>query len=488
MLSQLQRLSKGLIIYSALLSDYERLDFKNDALAGVRANYFNSRCNPQEEKSEVLLDERMFTLFYSMREGAPLVWKMTHDKRPYQTVKRLDRSYCVLSYGDNGLIYKKQYFDGDHYWTRSEYYAPDRDGVLCGVVTVKSEQGVTVLDCDAIAPDGTRTRRRLYPSTERPSKRSAGLVYSNCGMVWFDADFAPPELAETKEDESGSGFGFAPESFLSQTDAPLDLGGAPYLTADDYPAAQEQAPAEEEKPYSAYDKIERILYEAHKTNKNLFGELADYTEDEPQPAAEDEPVTEPEPEPVLDEQPAEAPAPVAEPQEEVHIAPAQEPAPDSTISTAGGDYAYYGALDENGGRTGRGRTASPNGVTSYDGEYLDDKRNGFGVSYYRDGSPNYIGGWDMGARSGSGVGYRRSDGTLHAGRWQDNKPEGVGARFDSDGGFIDAATYVAGVKHGKSLSFDENGSVVIGYWENGVLLGERVISDVTEEDSHDGQD
>lgn len=37
MLEQSQKLTDGLIIYSVLVSDYEKLDFKNDALAGVRA-------------------------------------------------------------------------------------------------------------------------------------------------------------------------------------------------------------------------------------------------------------------------------------------------------------------------------------------------------------------------------------------------------------------------------------------------------------------
>ncbi len=48
MLEQSQKLTDGLIIYSVLVSDYEKLDFKNDALAGVRANYFNSGCKEQK--------------------------------------------------------------------------------------------------------------------------------------------------------------------------------------------------------------------------------------------------------------------------------------------------------------------------------------------------------------------------------------------------------------------------------------------------------
>lgn len=477
MLSQLQRLSKGLIVYSVLLADYEKFDFKNDALAGVRANYFNSRCNPQEERTEVLLDERMFSLFYSMREGAPLLWKMTRDKRPYQTVKRTGHSYCVLSYGDNGLIYKKQYFDADHNWLRSEYFDPEREGVLCGSVALKNEDGVTVLDAETLSPDGGRQRRRLYPSAERPPKRCAGLVYTNRGMIWFDADFAPREQsADTDSGQTADGFGFTPERFTAPENSPLDLKNAPYLSEEDVPAASAAPQPEEEKPYSAYDKIEQILYEAQKTNKNLLGELADFTDDTPDEVPEEEASEEPAPEQPVPEESEEEEQP-AEPT--VEAAPLPEP--DRSIATDSGVYTYYGALDENGSRTGRGRTASPDGRTSYDGDYLNDKRDGFGVCYYRDGSPNYIGGWQSGARSGSGVGYRRSDGTLHVGRWTENKPDGVGARFERDGSFIDVATYTGGVKNGKSLSFDENGSVVIGYWKDGELLGERVIADIEEE-------
>ena len=60
MLEQSQKLTDGLIIYSVLVSDYEKLDFKNDALAGVRANYFNSGCKEQKEITEIeqLLNNR----------------------------------------------------------------------------------------------------------------------------------------------------------------------------------------------------------------------------------------------------------------------------------------------------------------------------------------------------------------------------------------------------------------------------------------------
>ena len=123
MLNELQKLSKGMIIYSALMSRFEKLDFKDDALAGVRANFFNSNRNPQTDKTEFFTDNRSFSLSYSMRDGEPLLWKVTSNKSQYQKVKRVsDDVYCVLTYGDNGVVNKRLYFDDYHNWLATEYY------------------------------------------------------------------------------------------------------------------------------------------------------------------------------------------------------------------------------------------------------------------------------------------------------------------------------------------------------------------------------
>ena len=60
-----------------MISDFEKLDFKNDALAGVRANYFNAKCSPQIEKTDIIIDNRPCTLAYSMRAGEPLSWGLS---------------------------------------------------------------------------------------------------------------------------------------------------------------------------------------------------------------------------------------------------------------------------------------------------------------------------------------------------------------------------------------------------------------------------
>ena len=513
MLSKLQKISKDLILYSVLVSEFERLDFKDDALAGVRANYFNAKCSPQVEKTDIKLGGKIQSLSYSMRCGEPLSWKITCEARPVQTVKRAeDGSYSVLSYGGNGIVFKRQFFDGAHEWLRTEYYDRELENKLLAVIYPMNVSGLIVLRLQSLLQSGIKTVD-LYPSVTAPKKRCAALIYSNSGMLWYDKSFKPEQVTVEKEADK-QGFRFSKEAFISENVSDLlNLKEAPYLSEEDISFSDEIIEPEPEKPqeYSAYEKIENILFEAHKTNKNIFGELAFHSTgeeigeqseaaEEPQITEEPEVIEGPqiteEPEAIEEPEITEEPEAIEEPEiieetealeetensEETEEEPSEavaleEPGADSVIQTRQGDYAYYGSLDENGKREGRGRTVTPDGLTAYEGGYSADKRNGFGVCYYKDGSANYIGDWVTGNRSGKGVGFRRSDGTMHAGRWSNNKPDGFGARFDKNGDFLDVCTYVDGKRSGKSVSFDEDGNVVIRLWRDGEMVGERVISD-----------
>ena len=516
MLSKLQKVSKDLIIYSALVSEFERLDFKDDALAGVRANFFNSKGSPQVEKTEISLNGVMHSLTYSMKNGEPLSWKISSDRRPVQTVKRAsDGGYSVMSYSASGVVFKRQYFNSAHEWLRTEYYDRELENRLAAVIYPKRVEKLVVLCLQRFKPSGISTAD-LYPSLTSPKRRCAALIYSNSGMLWYDSSFKPEEVKQ-EEPAAGDGFRFTREAFISANVRDvLKLKFAPYLSKDDISVPIEAPVQEEPVAYSAYDKIENILFEAHKTNKNIFGELAGHAmeesggEDEAEPEQTEaiekseaveqaEAVEQPEAEaveepakeapaaseetPVQAEQAesvdetAEQPETVDETAEQPEIIVAELPEADSVINTRQGEYSYYGKVDENGKRVGRGRTVTPDGLTAYEGYYVDDKREGFGVCYYKDGSANYIGGWNGGNRSGTGVGFRQSDGTMHAGKWNDNKPDGFGARFDKNGDFLDVCTYVDGKRNGKSVSFDEEGNVVIRLWKDGEQVSEHIVSD-----------
>lgn len=540
MLEQSQKLTDGLIIYSVLVSDYEKLDFKNDALAGVRANYFNSGCKEQKEITEIELHGMDYKMSCLLTKNEPLSWKVTRDNLPYQSVKRATGGvYSVITYNDRGIVFKRQFFDRNHTWLRTEYFNRSIADKLITRIYPRKVSGIITLVTEDIDDNGIVSVKTLFPSDKQSNENSRVLIYSNVGMLWYDASFLPSDMPFTEKKSYGnSGFVFNGDLFKNDfvPENAYNLEDCTYLTDEDIPNVSDTAEPVSKKDYSAYDIIEKILVEAHKTNKDLFGEIINHTAEEDFEPAEVKIVTGEKDEQLLDDEVEEnsqiseheiaddtdavaetadeqtedsesvvtvdSPDEVSEDEEtdfenveanigthchkddvpteesdeeNPEIVNEEEPHCDVVILTKSGRYTYFGNLDENNCRTGRGRTVSPDGMTSYDGEYLDDRRNGFGVCYYNNGSINYVGNWTDNSRNGGGVGYRLSDGTMHAGKWDNNTPDGYGARFDRNGNLIDVSNYENGVRTGKSVSFDENGNIVVSVYENGEKISEFLV-------------
>lgn len=540
MLEQSQKLTDGLIIYSVLVSDYEKLDFKNDALAGVRANYFNSGCKEQKEITEIELHGMDYKMSCLLTKDEPLSWKVTRDNLPYQSVKRATGGvYSVITYNDRGIVFKRQFFDRNHTWLRTEYFNRSIADKLITRIYPRKVSGIITLVTEDIDDNGIVSVKTLFPSDKQSNENSRVLIYSNVGMLWYDASFLPSDMPFTEKKSYGnSGFVFNGDLFKNDfvPENAYNLEDCAYLTDEDIPNVSDTAEPVSKKDYSAYDIIEKILVEAHKTNKDLFGEIINHTTEEDFEPAEVKIVTGEKDEQLSDDKveensqiseheiaddtdavaetadeqtedsesavtvdsPDEASedeetdfenveanigthcqiddVPTEESDEEnPEIVNEEERRCDVVILTKSGRYTYFGNLDENNCRTGRGRTVSPDGMTSYDGEYLDDRRNGFGVCYYNNGSINYVGNWTDNSRNGGGVGYRLSDGTMHAGKWDNNTPDGYGARFDRNGNLIDVSNYENGVRTGKSVSFDENGNIVVSVYENGEKISEFLV-------------
>lgn len=540
MLEQSQKLTDGLIIYSVLVSDYEKLDFKNDALAGVRANYFNSGCKEQKEITEIELHGMDYKMSCLLTKNEPLSWKVTRDNLPYQSVKRATGGvYSVITYNDRGIVFKRQFFDRNHTWLRTEYFNRSIADKLITRIYPRKVSGIITLVTEDIDDNGIVSVKTLFPSDKQSNENSRVLIYSNVGMLWYDASFLPSDMPFTEKKSYGnSGFVFNGDLFKNDfvPENAYNLEDCAYLTDEDIPNVSDTAEPVSKKDYSAYDIIEKILVEAHKTNKDLFGEIINHTAEEDFEPAEvkivtgekDEQLSDDEVEEnsqiseheiaddtdvvaeTSDEQTEDSESvvtidssgeasedeetdfekveanigthcqkddvPTEESDEEnPEIVNEEEPHCDVVILTKSGRYTYFGNLDENNCRTGRGRTVSPDGMTSYDGEYLDDRRNGFGVCYYNNGTINYVGNWTDNSRNGGGVGYRLSDGTMHAGKWDNNTPDGYGARFDRNGNLIDVSNYENGVRTGKSVSFDENGNIVVSVYENGEKISEFLV-------------
>ena len=540
MLEQSQKLTDGLIIYSVLVSDYEKLDFKNDALAGVRANYCNSGCKEQKEITEIELHGMDYKMSCLLTKNEPLSWKVTRDNRPYQSVKRATGGvHSVITYNDRGIVFKRQFFDRNHTWLRTEYFNRSIADKLITRIYPRKVSGIITLVTEDIDDNGIVSVKTLFPSDKQSNENSRVLIYSNVGMLWYDASFLTSDMLFTEKKSYGnSGFVFNGDLFKNDfiPENAYNLEDCTYLTDEDIPNVSDTAEPVSKKDYSAYDIIEKILVEAHKTNKDLFGEIINHTAEEDFEPAEvkivtgekDEQLSDDEVEEnsqiseheiaddtdvvaeTADEQTEDSESVVAidssgeasedeetdfekveanigthcqiddvpteeSDEENPEIVNEEEPHCDVVILTKSGRYTYFGNLDENNCRTGRGRTVSPDGMTSYDGEYLDDRRNGFGVCYYNNGSINYVGNWTDNSRNGGGVGYRLSDGTMHAGKWDNNTPDGYGARFDRNGNLIDVSNYENGVRTGKSVSFDENGNIVVSVYENGEKISEFLV-------------
>lgn len=491
MITSRQELTRDMIFYSVCVSDFEKLDFKNDALAGVRANYFNSNHRPQADDTDILLDDVSYKLSYKMSKNQPLSWKVTKNLRPYQSVKRETGGiYCVRYYTENATVYKKQFFDSSHLWIRTEYFDKSIEGERLCTVSPKKIDDVIVIEKITFSNNRKVGSETLFPSDKNLDGNSAALVYSNNGMIWYDSSFVPKYSVKEENKENTvnepkpSRFELEADKFLPDysPENPIDLSSLEYLE-DTFKEPQPQI--------TAYDRIEKILEEAHKTNKNLFGQIIENTCVE---IADEETELLDDSEELTEENMAESKAEISEKTQQASdteehteesettqevrediVKAEEEKKSDAVVSTTSGNYEYFGAVDENGLRTGRGRTVSPSGITAYDGEYAQGKRDGFGVFYYKNGDINYVGEWAQNRRSGAGVGYRTSDGTMHIGKWDSNTPCGYGARFNKDGTFIDVADYANGVKNGKCISLDENGNFYISIWENGKKISEHII-------------
>ncbi len=491
MITSRQELTRDMIFYSVCVSDFEKLDFKNDALAGVRANYFNSNHRPQADDTDILLDDVSYKLSYKMSKNQPLSWKVTKNLRPYQSVKRETGGiYCVRYYTENATVYKKQFFDSSHLWIRTEYFDKSIEGERLCTVSPKKIDDVIVIEKITFSNNRKVGSETLFPSDKNSDGNSAALVYSNNGMIWYDSSFVPKYSVKEESKENTvsepkpSRFELEADKFLPDysPENPIDLSSLEYLE-DTFKEPQPQI--------TAYDRIEKILEEAHKTNKNLFGQIIENTCVE---IADEETKLLDDSEELTEENMAESKAEISEKTQQASdteehteesettqevrediVKAEEEKKSDAVVSTTSGNYKYFGAVDENGLRTGRGRTVSPSGITAYDGEYAQGKRDGFGVFYYKNGDINYVGEWAQNRRSGAGVGYRTSDGTMHIGKWDSNTPCGYGARFNKDGTFIDVADYTNGKKNGKCISLDENGNFYISIWENGKKISEHII-------------
>ena len=132
---------------------------------------------------------------------------------------------------------------------------------------------------------------------------------------------------------------------------------------------------------------------------------------------------------------------------------------------------------------------------SYQGEWKDDKKSGFGTATNADGTKyegewkhnkydgkgtfyvkkrknyvrQYIGMWRNGKRDGEGT-YYYSEHEVYSGEWMNNKRCGNG-RLDYANGDYYLGQWNSDMQNGIGSHFHKNGNVFIGYWIDGKKSG-----------------
>lgn len=431
-------------------------DLSSDILSAVRRSYFNKY---EKIRDRITVDSAGESLSYEydIEKDKPLRWVVRDGSgRIVQEVKLAENGRYYLCCYRREALFKRLLFSKLHTLLRVEY--TDETGAVCCAVEPRKVNGAVrllyitkelsepLILTEMPEVSGTGFDVRITEMVQRDFLDITVVASTNEGIVRYLSDdqlalyqaFVEKCLQELSQETE--------ESFIGE-DAPL---------------------------------YHRINAKDFNIKRNLSSSL-DITK-----AQDFDAEASPEPAEQVEE-----PAEIAE--TEAEIAPALEDAveetveetaeetentlkPDKVIMADGAQYSYYGPLDENGSRSGFGRTLTELGRTAYEGEYVNDKRSGKGAYYYKDGSLCYSGDWAENVRHGVGVGVSARDGSIHVGRFVNNKPEGNGVRVGADG----AVKFVCKqLENGTTvlMNYLPDDTVLISRYDaKGKKIGEKTIS------------
>ncbi len=474
-------------------------DLYSDVLTGIRKDYYLSH---EKQKGKITQNSSGDTLFYefSIEKDRSLKWQISDSENIVSDTKHLDDCCsCINYYNENGL-YKAITFSKFHTLLKVEYFNLAKANTpYCTIEPRKSGNDLCLLLTSGSAVVKPSVLYAMPDVDDDYVQDKVDLEFvdytavasTNEGVVKFLSE-SQLELFEQFVDRATAMklTDTAPESFIDEEDAVL----ATKLNPKDFNVKRnlsEIIDISQAQEFS-YDNIEEELLSD--MNLELFDE-SDDTFDETEDDKIDSLVEEIEPISLEEDDDFDATLVVEEDipvayddVEFVKIEEAEEveeteesdecfekvslDEPTSVIESGSSKYLYYGELDENGKRTGFGRTATEDGRTAYEGEYLQSKREGLGAYYYKDSQLCYYGEWKNNKRNGFGVGVSSVDRSIHIGRFFDNKPDSEGVRI-KNGGEIEFIKKSLSNGMTVELKFDNDKIIVSKYNENGELISEN---------------
>lgn len=467
--------------YNFCISKLDDLDLEGDILSAVRKSYFND-FDKIRDKITYNSEGEYHLYDYCIEKDKPLKWTVSmSDGTVLQDVNEADGGrYHICFYKDSKLI-KRLLFSRLHTLLRVEY--TDESGAICASLEPrKLRDGLCLLYKDKELPRALVLKDAPGIADEKVAERVraeftdyTAVASTNEGIVLY-----------LSEDQLNSYNSFVSQVEKEINEAPEQTfiyGNSPLLdkiNAKDFnvkrnlssslditqarefgkPAAQKvtEEPKAEENEEIDDKSIEAVV--------RAIAQVQINTEPVEEAKTEETDINEPE---TAVAEPAIETDTVEEPENDIIK-------PDKLVMADGAMYKYYGELDDNGNRSGYGRTLTDLGKTAYEGSYENDKRSGKGSYYYKDGSLCYSGDWLENARHGVGVGISARDGSMHIGHWKNNVPEGNGVRVSADGVVKFVCKELPDGKTVLTNYTDDDTLVISIYDKDGNKTGEKTVS------------
>ena len=404
--------------------------------------------------------------------------------------------WLVVARDFRGLIVSRSFFDKSHRWLKSEYYEPWDSTTPRVVFSPQEDGGLLRRDWD-----GEKAAWRDTPLSPAPYRSGTA------GQSLVDARLGPPQiLMLTTKGE----LCFTPQPQARQREAALEevsggtmvllpawevregelLDGAEEGSSITFTSLEEyariQPPPQQEAPAPTPEEPGQVPASLPAPS-SPEEEFRPGSEEEPETGTESPPESPPLPD--TEDQPEAPPPSDREDQSKekpgqppAHAGPAPQPDPpeeeahtenvEAILAEAAAQRNASPASPPTGSLTGRGRSQQPSGMTSYEGEYHQGKRHGFGAYYYKDGNLCYVGSWKDDRRDGLGVSFRDSDHALHVAHWQEGQPQGLVSLFDKDGSLRYSGRIENGKKEGAGVMINgQDGTVFVGQWAGGEATG-----------------
>lgn len=440
--------------YNFCVTDIDDTDLQSDILSAVRKSYFSTF---EKIRDKITYDSEGVSMLYDycIERDKPLRWTV---KQPngvvVQEVQPADGGKYYLCFYQDDKLYKRLLFSKLHTLLKVEYTG-ENGAVSRTVEPRKVQGGLCLLYTDTSLPKP----QVLYEAPEVSEKPVLDELHAafndytvaastNEGIVWFLSD---EQLEHYREFVDLVKTGIAEMIDKSYVD-------------DGTPLYEKINP----KDFNIKRNLSASLDIA---DAKPFGEII--VEKACEPVDESDQIDEPADEPV------EASLADTQPEEDTIAGEAPEDTagkPDKIIMADGVFYSYYGELDDNGNRSGYGRTLTDLGRTAYEGTYSNDKRSGKGAYFYKDGTLCYSGDWSENVRHGVGVGISARDGSMHIGRWVNNKPEGNGVRVTAEGSIKFVCKELSDGCTALMNYLDDDTVVITKYDKNGTKISEKKVS------------